>query len=67
MQEPDLEGVIGALSFRVHLHIKGLHKVQGDTEAFLQADPVGAAGELGVWLRVLRATELPRPLSEHLA
>lgn len=67
MQEPDLEGVVGALGFRVHLHIKGLHEVQGDTEAFLQADVVGAAGEFGVWLWVLRATEKARPPSEHLA
>lgn len=67
MQEADLEGVIGALGFRVHLHVEGLHEVQGNSEAVLQADAVGAAGEFGVWLRVLRATEIPRPLSEHLA
>lgn len=67
MQEPDLEGVIGALGFRVRLHIEGLHEVQDDTEAVLQADAVGAAGELGVWLRVLRATEIPRSSCEHLA
>lgn len=67
VQESDLEGVIGALDLGVHLHIEGLHKVHDDPEALLQADAVGAAGEFGVRLWVFRATELPRPPSEHLA
>ena len=66
-EEPDLEGVVGAQSLGVHLHIKGLHKVQDDMESLLQVDAVGAVGEFGVWLRVFRAAELPRPGSEDLA
>lgn len=59
--------VKGALGFRMHLHIEGLHEVEEDTEAVLQVNAVGAAGEFGVWLRVPRATEIPRPPREHLA
>lgn len=66
-EEPDLEGVVGAQSLRVRLHVKGLHKVQDDMESLLQVDAVGAAGEFGVWLRVFRAAELPRSGSEDLA
>lgn len=66
-EEADLERVVGAQGLRVHLHIKGLHKVQDDMESLLQVDAVGAAGEFGVWLRVFRAAELSRPGSEDLA
>lgn len=66
-EEPDLEGVVGAQSLGVHLHVKGLHKVQDDMESLLQVDAVGAVGEFGVWLRVFGAAELPRPGSEDLA
>ena len=50
-EEADLKRVVGAQGLRVHLHIKGLHKVQDDMESLLQVDAVGAAGEFGVWLR----------------
>lgn len=61
-----LELVIRTVDLLVIINLKGLQKLEGYRQAFLQTDAVVTPEELGIRLGVLGAAQVPRCLCEQL-